>query len=254
MTLMCLSLLLAATPCLAEETTDRGRNSEGRQSEGLGLAAPAELAASGLLQHILPRFSLKTGLRVSHRDDGQMQLAPEPPGTPVFARETTVYHLRSGDSAGETRFRDWLLSEIGRRTVESFAPADGPPFRTDLAPARAETAPQFTGDAGLGAQLALTHCGRCHVVGPQNRMAGLGSTPSFAVLRALPDWSDRFQAFFALNPHPAFTQVEGVTPPFAPERPSPIVPVQITLAELDAILAFVAATGPADLGAPLQLQ
>jgi hypothetical protein len=82
-------------------------------------------------------------------------------------------------------------------------------------------------------------------------MNAIGSTPSFAVLRALPDWGARFQGFFALNPHPAFTQVADVTDPFPIDRPPPIIPVEITLDDLEAILAFVAAMEPADLGAPL---
>lgn len=55
-----------------------------------------------------------------------------------------------------------------------------------------------------------------------------------------------------MNPHPAFTQVAEVTPPFDETRPSPIVPVEITLDELENILAYVAVLSPADLGAPLE--
>lgn len=237
---MCLSLMLAASPCIAQEA--------------LGLAAPEEVADSGLLKHILPRFSLKTGIRVVADPDGAMQLAEAPPGEPVFRRGATVYHLRDGGSAAELRFRDWLLSEIGKRTIETYAPPDGAPFTARFDAVQTEAAPRFSGDAALGARLALTHCGRCHVIGPQNRMNGLGSTPSFAVLRTLGDWSDRFEAFYALNPHPAFTQVQGVTPPFDPARPPPIHPVTITQSDLAAILAFVADTRPADLGAPLKHQ
>ncbi len=238
--LLCLSLLLAASPSVAEGP--------------LGLAAPGDISASGLLKHMLPRFSLKTGIRVVPDDAGPMRLAPEPPGDPVFGRAGRIYHLRTGDDPRQQRFRDWLLSDIGKRTVESFTPAVGDPFTAQFDTVIADTAPSFDGDAARGATLSLTHCGRCHVVGPENRMGGLGSTPSFAVLRALADWNDRFQQFYVLNPHPAFTQVTGVTPPFAPERPPPIVPVSITLDDLEAILAFVSATAAADLGEPLQHQ
>ena len=85
-------------------------------------------------------------------------------------------------------------------------------------------------------------------------MNAIGSTPSFALLRTFEDWDYRFQAFFALKPHPAFTQVAEITEPFPEDVPSPIVPVEITLDDLDAILAFVATIAPADLGAPLQSQ
>ena len=238
--LLCLSLTLTATPSSSQEA--------------LGLAAPDEVSASGLLQHILPRFSLKTGIRVIADENGEMSLNSSPPGDPVFARDGTLYHLRIQDSTGQTRFRDWLLSDIGKRTVESFAPPQGAPFSARFQVAEIEEDQTIDGDVVLGQKLSLSLCGRCHVIGPQNRMNGLGSTPSFAVLRAMPDWSERFQAFFALNPHPAFTQIEDITPPFAVNRPSPIHPVEMTMDDLEAILAFVAALKAADLGAPLQFQ
>ena len=68
------------------------------------------------------------------------------------------------------------------------------------------------------------------------------------------DWDNRFRAFFALNPHPAFTQVEDVTEPFPIDRPPPIIPVEITLADLEAIMAYVSRLEPADLGAPIKHQ
>lgn len=85
-------------------------------------------------------------------------------------------------------------------------------------------------------------------------MSGIGSAPSFAVMRSFADWDSRFSAFFALKPHPAFTQVEGVTDPFPPELPPAIAPIELTLEELEAIVAYVAALPPADLGKPLEHQ
>ena len=104
-------------------------------------------------------------------------------------------------------------------------------------------------DFAPGEKLTLAHCGRCHVVNERNRYGGIGSTPSFAALRTVADWEDRFQAFYALNPHPAFTQVAGVTPPFVPERPSPIHPVELTPDEIEAIIEFTRTIAPKDLGA-----
>ena len=238
--LLCLTLTLSATPSLSQEA--------------LGLAAPAEVKESGLLQHILPRFSLKTGIRVIADDAGVLVLETAPPGDPVFARADVVYHLRIERDARHERFRDWLLSDIGKNTVESFAPEQGAPFSASFEVTATQQEAAVDGDALRGEQLSITHCGRCHVISPRNKMNGLGSTPSFAVLRAMPDWSERFEAFFALNPHPAFTQIDGLTPPFDPERPSPIHPVQMTLEELEAILAFVSVIKAAELGAPLKLQ
>lgn len=238
--LLCLSLTLAATPSWSQEA--------------LGLAAPDEVSDSGLLQHILPRFSLKTGIRVIADESGVMVLSPDAPGDPVFQRGGVIYHLQTLDDARQKRFRDWLLSDIGKRTVESYAPTQGDPFNADVSVAVIESEQVLDGDAALGQELSFALCGRCHVIGPKNRMNGLGSTPSFAVLRSLPDWSERFEAFFALNPHPAFTQIKDVTPPFAVDRPSPIHPVEMTLDDLEAILAFVSGMAAADLGDPLQFQ
>jgi len=111
--------------------------------------------------------------------------------------------------------------------------------------------PASAGDYVLGEKLAISNCGRCHVVSPKNRMGGIGSTPSFAVLRAFPDWEDRMKAFWTLRPHPAFTQVEGMTEPFAAERPPHIHPIRLTLDELDTIIAYARTIEPADLGADL---
>jgi len=83
-------------------------------------------------------------------------------------------------------------------------------------------------------------------------MNAIGSTPSFALMRNFGDWEGRFQTFFLLKPHPAFTQVADVTDPFPDNLPSPIAPIEVTLDEIDAIVAYVATIAPADLGAPVQ--
>lgn len=236
----CLSLLCSASPAMSQQA--------------LGLAAPGALMETGLLRHILPRFSLKTGVRVVPDPDGPMVLTDAPPGTPVFRAGATIWYLRIGEDPRQQRFRDWLISEIGKRTVESFQPDGAPAFSARFEVAALVEAPQFNGDAARGGDLSLAHCGRCHVIGPQNRGGGIGSTPSFAVLRTFPDWPARFASFFVLRPHPAFTQVEGVTPPFPVDRPPSIVPVEVSLGEIEAILAYVAGLAPADLGAPIHLQ
>ena len=45
-----------------------------------------------------------------------------------------------------------------------------------------------------------------------------------------------------------------MTEPFHPERPPPIAPVEMTLDEVEALLAFVHTIKPKDLGAPLILK
>ena len=240
MILLCLSLLASASPIAAQEA--------------LGLAAPAAVVESGLLDYLLPRFSLKTGVRVVADPEGAMSLSEIPPGTPVFAGAGVTWHLRPGDDPRAARFLDWLTSDIGKRTVDSFEAGGAHPFSADLAAPQEKVTVDYAGDARRGAEVSQVQCGRCHVIGTQDRNKGIGSTPSFAVLRSFEDWDDRFMTFYVRKPHAAFTQVAGVTEPFDVSRPSPIAPVELEPEDIDAILAFVAAIGPADLGAPLHLQ
>ena len=125
-------------------------------------------------------------------------------------------------------------------------------FSADVSVKEVEVVQVLTGDAALGEKVALTQCGRCHVVNETNRMNAIGSTPSFALMRTFSDWQERFETFFILKPHPAFTQVAEITEPFPDHLPSPIAPVEVTLDEIDAITAYVSSIEPADLGAPIQ--
>jgi hypothetical protein len=45
-----------------------------------------------------------------------------------------------------------------------------------------------------------------------------------------------------------------VTDPFPDNLPSPIAPIEVTLDEIDAIVAYVGTIAPADLGAPVEIQ
>lgn len=214
------------------------------------LSAPAALADSGLLDYLLPRFSLKTGIRITRTDPGDLTFGSE--GRAAFTGPDQVWKIAVSDDPDAQAFADWLRSDVGRRTVDGFAVDGASPFSSEVREETVIAAVTFDGDAGAGAKLSTLHCGRCHTVDPANRMNSIGSTPSFMVLRAIPDWQDRFTAFYALNPHPAFTQIAEVTAPFDPARPSPIVPVDMTLDDLEAILAYVQTLAPADLGAPVQ--
>lgn len=102
-----------------------------------------------------------------------------------------------------------------------------------------------------GERLTMINCGRCHVIGERNRMGGIGSTPSFMVIRTWENWEEKAKAFWTLNPHPAFTQIEGITEPFADDRPSPIHPIALTPDEVETILAYMRTVEPADLGAEI---
>ncbi|MEM1428951.1 MAG: hypothetical protein AAGG09_05805 [Pseudomonadota bacterium] len=245
---LCAALILAALPVAGQERS-------------LTLSAPAAMADSGFLKHLLPRFSLKHGIRITLVAPGAAAdlalSAGAEDGRPAFDGDGVTYRLvASGSGVPDyvETFASWLGSQAGQAAVAGFlidgtAPY-GPPSRQETAVA----AVTYDGDAANGAKLSLGLCGRCHVVGDVNRMSGIGSTPSFGVLRTLQDWEDRFVAFYVLKPHAAFTQVADVTAPFAPETPSPIAPIEMTLDELDHIVAYVAQIPPADLGAPVEHQ
>lgn len=220
------------------------------------LAAPEGLVESGLLDYILPRFSLKTGVRIEvlpERGEAEAAFGTRE-GRAVFAGQGATWRLHlAGDHPGAARFADWLRSEIGQRTVTSFEVDGSSPFALPEAKAAEKEAVAYDGDAALGQRVAQAKCGRCHVVDPA-RSGGIGSTPSFPVLRTFEDWDTRFQTFYALRPHPAFTQVTGVTEAFARHLPPAIVPIEVSPREIEAILAYVAGIPPADLGAPIQFQ
>lgn len=221
------------------------------------LALPTELVETGLPKYLLPRFSLKTQVRVEvvePSEEAEVLIGVE--GRPVFSGLNQIWHLKvvAADHSGAGKFADWISSEIGQRTVAGYivegAQLFGPPPEETIE--TIETT--FDGDISVGKRRSQEMCGRCHVVDPAKRMNSIDSTPSFFALRSLTDWEERFQVFYALNPHPAFTQIKDLTPPFPANRPPPIVPVEMSLEDVDSILAFVATLSPADLGAPLQHQ
>lgn len=230
------------------------------QERAFGLAVPDRLAESGFLDFVLPRFSLKTSVRVTvlpPADAGaHAELSPEAEGRAVFTgpQETWRLAVLDADNPHVARFADWLSSDPGQAAVAGFEVDGEAPFGPPQAREREVVALELEGDASRGAKLSLSLCGRCHVVGEVNRLDGIGSTPSFSLLRGFVDWQRRFTGFYALNPHPSFTQVEDVTPPFDPMRPPAIAPVEMSLDQLDDIVAYVAQIAPADLGAPIEHQ
>ena len=256
------------------------------EDKAVRLLSPGSLADAGLLMHILPRFKFKTGIEVTHSpvadpmadfsapapdeiwfivdtggESGAGNLRPAMERTPVFHHRTNARTfdyvavvLADGRTSHVQTFIDWLVSETGRRTIAAFQPEGGQAFVPAEAAIEEVADESLPGNALLGEKLSLTHCGRCHVINESNRMAGLGSTPSFGALRANESWLERFQSFFARNPHPSFTQIEGITEPFDISRPPPIVPLEITIEDLEAILAYVSRMEPADLGAPVRMQ
>jgi len=224
------------------------------QERIVSLHAPPALAETGLLAYVTPRFSLKTQIRVEQvdsADEADITLGAE--GTPVFEGAGSLWHLAvQRETEWSARFAEWLTSEIGERTILAYAPDGDALFSLPPIEEEAEAAPVFDGDAQQGRLISREKCARCHAVDEDTRMSAIGSAPSFFLLRGFANWEDRFEAFYSFNPHQSFTQVEDITEPWPEERPSPIVQMDMTLAEIDAVLAYVASLKAADLGAPLQ--
>ena len=220
------------------------------QDKAFDLQAPAALVETGFLKHLLPRFSLKKGIRITVTDGaGDASLGPD--GTPVFKSDDTIWHLSASDDPDTAAFQDWLLSDVGKRTIEAFKKDGAPTFTADVGTQEVVEVATFDGDAALGETVSLTKCGRCHVVNDSNKMNAIGSTPSFRLMRTFADWQQRFEIFYVLKPHAAFTQVTDITPPFPDNLPSPIAPIEVTQDEIEAIVAYMGSIAPADLGAPI---
>jgi mono/diheme cytochrome c family protein len=229
-------------------------------SDDLTLRMPESLIQQGFDKHILPRFKFKHRITiVAIAEAGaDMTLGTDGAGVRVFEDiDGRTFGLQITTPEAEAiamakTFLGWLESDPGKAAIEGFQPDGIPLFKTALTDVEVEEAEVFDGDIQIGGKLALFHCGRCHVVDQRNRMGGIGSTPSFAALRGRDNWSDLFRAFYTQNPHPSFTQVEGVTEPFNPNRQIHIAPVEVTLDQIEAITAFVATITPKDLGRPIQ--
>ena len=231
----------------------------GASAQDLTIRMPDAMLEQGFDKQLLPRFGFKHRIRIEPRTEGDadMVLDRTDAGVRVFQdAEGAIYRLVILTELPEARdkasvFLDWLRSDPGKAAIETFAPEGASVYTTEETVVTVEKTETFEGDKATGALLALMHCGRCHVVDERNRMGGIGSTPSFAAMRGRDNWPDLFRAFYAENPHPSFTQVEGVTEPFDPNREIHIAPVEITPGEIEAITAFVATIEPKDLGRPV---
>jgi len=226
------------------------------QEADFGLRAPDVLQENGFLRFLLPRFSLKTGIHIALGTNNPEAIISTENGVAMMQGGGQVYYvqLTAADTprgAKASRFADWLDSDIGRRAIAQFKIDGVQVFAPVETFQPAEEATVFEGDAARGEAFAFANCGRCHVVGDRNKMKGIGSTPSFPVLRSLPDWEARFSTFYARIPHPAIVQLEGVSLPFSATLPPANKPLRLTLDQLQDILTFVSTLQAADLGAPL---
>ena len=148
----------------------------GAQEKTFSLQTPDDLIANGFIKHLLPRFSLKTGIRVG-TIGGVGDAAFGDKGVPVFTNGDMIWRLSKTKGPYTDAFEDWLLSDIGKRTIEAFAPNGTSMFSADVSVKEQVKVTTISGDAVLGEEISLQKCGRCHVVHESNRMKAIGSTP-----------------------------------------------------------------------------
>lgn len=90
-----------------------------------------------------------------------------------------------------------------------------------------------------GREVVRQHCTRCHVVPDMNPYGGIGSTPSFAAMKWLPDWEHRFEVFYTLPPHPALVKISGLSEERVASLPAFVAEIELQIDDVEAILAFV---------------
>ena len=218
------------------------------------ISAPPSLIASGFFDYIIPRFKLKTQISVKLVPDSAMIAISRSSGRAFLQMGDIVFKIDilEGNNYSQ-RFFKWLKSDVGKKTIASIQENDEPVFVSLEIEEVATRQVRLSGDAKLGLKQSQQKCARCHVV-EKGRKNSIGSTPSFFALRTFDDWDLRFSGFYLLRPHPAFTIIPEVTEPFDDSRPAPIVPIELNLNELQAIIAYVQNIPPADLGEPVKHQ
>ena len=221
------------------------------------LSVPDALVESGLMKYMLPRFTLKTQVRVELVSPGDpAEVAIGDIGAPVFTGIGRIWSIEvyAPEHKWASRFAAWIADATGQSAITGFTVDGSQLFALPVEENEVTEEVLHDGDRRHGQQVSRIHCGRCHVTARGDENLGIGSTPSFFALRGFEDWEARFASFYALKPHGAFTQIEDVTEPFPEDRPSPIAPMVLTLDDIDAILAYVAGIEPAVLGAPVRHQ
>ena len=89
-----------------------------------------------------------------------------------------------------------------------------------------------------GREIVRQHCTRCHVVPDMNPYGGIGSTPSFAAIKWLDDWEDRFELFYTLPPHPALVNILGISETRSETLPVFVAEIELKIEDVNVILAF----------------
>lgn len=214
------------------------------QAQGREITVISDLEDAGFWGYVLPRFKLKTRIKVHVVPD---QVGDDS-GVPVIISDDGVTYSVRPDAPSEDaeRFMQWLTSDIGARTMTALGG-----FSLITAEVE-EVVVELEGNTSIGEEVSYRKCGRCHVIGERNKYGGIDSTPSFGALRTLKDWQEKFGVFWTLRPHPSFTQIEGITEPFDPAFPPHIYPIYLTVDEVSDIGAYMQTVTPKDLGPLLE--
>lgn len=265
------TLLVVLAACLLLASGREGHCA----AEEISLHAAPELVEAGLVRHLAPRFRFRSGIRITlapSPEEADMALMAEDAvdgqimararlARPVFVnrkngRRYLLLILTADEekAAAASAFLDWLLNGPGKATLESFPDGEHPAFEAIERAGMPVTPASFKGDPVRGYQLARLHCRRCHVIDEKDKFAGIGSTPSFMALKALPDWQQRFSVYWTLPPHRGLVDVEAMSEPRPLSQPLPIAPVKMTLDDVEDILAYVASLEAKDLGKPIEMR
>ena len=96
------------------------------QERTIRLVVPEVLEATGFPRYFLPRFSLKTAIRiewVGENDWPDLVLNADENGAAVFQGPNALWHLQIVKDTSEVqRFVAWLGSDVGTRTIIGFQP------------------------------------------------------------------------------------------------------------------------------------
>ncbi len=230
----------------------------GTRAHALSLSVHPDLP-EGLISYLLPRFTLKTQVRFTRLPkDGDLQFIVRDTEQSVAIfdlADGTRGYLRAAswlqDDPDYVKFKDWLLSDAGRATILDYQEA-GQAVATPVDPEpEVEMPVVIVGDAAVGEALSLEHCSRCHKVDRANKYSGMDSSPSFHAMRGFDDWFVRFSSFYTVSPHKALISVQGSG--ISKDRDLiPIAPIDLTIEQVNDIVAFVHSLEPLDLGRPIQ--
>ncbi len=232
---------------------------KGGYAQEIFIKFPDELRMIEFDKHILPRFKFKTQiiLKASENEtvfDASIGIIPD--GEPVFSDlNNFVYKFEIVTSDQEkikkmNRFISWLKSSSGISAIEGFSIDGSPAFKAVPRQEELKKEQVFEGDSASGLAISQKHCKRCHVV-DSNAFAGIDSSPSFHAMKSFEDWEERFRAFWTVSPHLNVISISEVYEAGSKSVPVTIAPIELSLEQVDDILAYVASIKPKDLGKPI---